>query len=973
MKKLSFLLLLFFAFSHYLSENVSGQKIFPGAVGFGTESRGAYAGSSEPTILYVDTLYAGVYQTSENSGSFEWCVTRDFPRIVLFKVGGVIDYTNVNRRYFYISNPYMNVYGQSAPSPGITLVSMNLYINSNDILFQHMKFRFGDKPMPNGNYMASDCLTVFESGQNVVIDHCSFSWSQDELIGNYGTNTTFSNNLMYEPLVYSVHADEGGAHTPEPHGFGPLVSVRGNFTFTNNFVGWTIARNPHLVANTFVNANNFVFSSALLGPDVSGNNGVVNGCMVGNVNYPTQGQTDSKAEYSVYMRESLPITSQVYLDDNKCIRKDNGFTERENIYTYLDETSLNTILATSSSSTNIDLSEYNILSSEDVEDYIVNNAGARFWDRDHYDALAIAKMRNREQDFISSPEPLPARAYNRGRTEGWRTNNGQMEFGYDFSANPVTFTVNGQTISLTSNLTSQSAVLNAINSQMPNGTVAVDHPHPLSTHIILQTEAVGSENSITVEGDDLIVFGIYPGTYYGEDGVGGYPDFAPTYTELSVPSNPHNDDNSNGYTNIEEWVFGLANVDDTCKNLSVAATVTHDINGQGIGALDVNVVGGNEPFNFVWEDNADIQTEDRDNLSANTYSLTVTDAIGCERINNWTIENHVDSVDDTTNTGGGGGSSSPVIVVDDNVQAEGGVQKQIDASASYDSDTDSQNLTFNWIAPSGVSISQNNTPIISLLAKDVAVSTIKDLVLEVSDGETTERKTIELEVVPYKPEVEEIRVLSIASSGYVGVNYPENVLDGNEFSFWAENGEGSWLTLELERFVDASHLKLAYFNSEDRKSIFDIYASSDGQEWESISERFESCGYSNSNHVVDFPETKSARDYKFVKFVGHGNTEDNYNIIAEVKVFGSPLNPSNTDAIANADIVEVYPNPASQFFNISLKKDADVQVMNLNGKVFHEQHLFSGLNEMDLTLPQGIYLIKILSENTITTKRLIIK
>lgn len=628
MKNNVYHLILFFGlFLIFQFSDIRAQKIFPGAMGFGTESRGAYEGISEPTILIVDTLFAGLLQTSTYSGSFEWCVTRDYPRIILFSVGGVIDYSNTNVRYINIRHPYMNVYGQTAPSPGITIISCNLYVEASDMLFQHLIVRYGDKPMANGDHAVGDCLTILKNGENVVVDHCSFSWSQDELIGTYGNNSTFSNNLMYEPLNYSNHADEGGVHNPEIHGFGPLVSVKGSFTFMRNFLGWTIGRNPHLVTNTFVNLNNYVYSYALLGPDVSGSNGAVNGCMVGNVNMPTNGQNEDKAEYSTYLRESVPWSSKIFFNDNLCIRKQNGYLERDNIFTYSSPSLLNKIIVNDESDAYIDLCQYEILPSSDVENYILKYAGARYWDRDYYDKMAMQKFTNRQQDFINSPDPLPARAYNASSTEGWHTRAGNMENGYNFRNNPIKFTVNGSPITLNSNYSSQAQILEALNNQMPSGTVAVDHPHQLSYHIILQTLLAGSSASITVEGDDLRVFGIYPGTYFGSDGVGGYPNYATTHAMLNIPTNPHGDDNGNGYTNIEEWVYNMPISMNPCDNLSCIEVVTNTVENHNDGAININVSGGSGPYSFTWNDGSIEQN--RTGLSEGIYTVTILDNAGC--------------------------------------------------------------------------------------------------------------------------------------------------------------------------------------------------------------------------------------------------------------------------------------------------------------------------------------------------------
>ncbi|MCW3786230.1 SprB repeat-containing protein [Plebeiibacterium sediminum] len=653
----------------FLSGEVNAQKIFPGAMGFGSDSRGAYSGSSTPTILYVDVLDAGSVQSSSNSGSFEWCIGRDYPRIILFKVGGVIDYSKTSTRRITIRNPYVNIYGQSAPSPGVTIFSCGIYVQSHDILIQHLKIRFGDYPLPNGNVDIRDCIAVTDDAENVVIDHCSISWSQDEIVSCYASNTTFSNTLFYDPLHYSAHADESGVHNPEAHGYGPLVPLyEGSFSFIRNFLGWTTYRNPAYDAVTLVHANNFIYTYSYRATEINGSKGGSWACLVGNVNFPTEGRIGSSlAEHSCYLTSYVPENSRIYLNDNLCVRKQEGHSDIDNAYTEnWSSTKRSTVLVTNPASTGLNLNDYDILPSSDVEQYIYDQVGAFYWDRDKYDIDALNRLKNRTGNFTNSPTDLPARAYNMDPFFGWRTKDGNMENGYNFSSNPVSFSVNGTNIRLNENLTSVTAVLSAINNQLPSGTVAIDHPHKDSHHIIIQTTAKGSYATLTVSGDDLRVFGIYPGTYYGSDGI-GYPDFQETNHEINLPNNPHNDDNGNGYTNLEDWIF-----DNKC-NLSIESQITDSEKGTNNGSITLEVSGGTEPYSFLWSDN-NVTDQNRDNLSGGSYSVTVTDDNDCQIQQTFEVNEdsiYIDNIDInngiiTTYFSSTGSCSTATIIIDDN-------------------------------------------------------------------------------------------------------------------------------------------------------------------------------------------------------------------------------------------------------------------------------------------------------------------
>lgn len=538
------------------SLTLSGQNIFPGAVGFGTDSRGAYAGSNLPEILIVDNLRAENIQTGNNRGSFEWALSQDYPRLIVFEVGGVIDYSPTETRSIYLKHPYCNIYGQTAPSPGITLKSSSIVVSddAHDILFQHIAIRYGAYRNPDNTVSPQDCLTLLKGSYNIVVDHCSFSWSVDEIIGAYTKNLTISNSLMYEGLEYNYHANEGGDHEPERHGYGPIAASPENFTSYNNLYAWFTNRFPKMSSNNIAYINNYATGHGTFGPDVASLSSGNNAAFVGNCWYPTPGMSDvDNAHFFMRWRGTLNLNSTFFMKDNNCLRRDNGISQSQNVLTNMSETDFNKVYTDNPSENVIDITDYEIKKADNVLTYIIKHAGFRPWDRDYYDSIAIEKLIEGKQDFISSPDALPARAYNRSIYEGLRTSAGNMANGYDFSKNNVSFTVNGKTIRLTENTSSQIDVLDLLNAQLPSGIEAVDHPHSLCKHIIIKTIATGSDQQIEINGD-ASVFGIAKGTYKGEDAPYVHVNYPSTSHSLNIPTNPHEDDNNNGFTDFQEWV-----------------------------------------------------------------------------------------------------------------------------------------------------------------------------------------------------------------------------------------------------------------------------------------------------------------------------------------------------------------------------------------------------------------------------------
>jgi hypothetical protein len=79
--------------------------------------------------------------------------------------------------------------------------------------------------------------------RNIIIDHCSVSWSTDEAMSIYaGDSTTLQWNLIAEPLNYSYHF-ESGDKDYEHHGYGGIWGGRHTSAHHNLFAHCN-SRNP---------------------------------------------------------------------------------------------------------------------------------------------------------------------------------------------------------------------------------------------------------------------------------------------------------------------------------------------------------------------------------------------------------------------------------------------------------------------------------------------------------------------------------------------------------------------------------------------------------------------------------------------------------------------------------------------------------------------------------------------------------
>ncbi len=345
----------------------------PGAMGFAKNVRGAYAGSSNPAILYVDRLTDDMGNNGVDKGSLRWCLTQSGPRIILFEVSGYINLTS----YIRVYDGYVSIYGQTAPSPGITISGINVVdIRCSNVVIQHLRFRSSYSNFGVGQI---DALSL-TSGSNVFIDHCSFSYAEDECLGvsgDFGKNLTVQNCIFSWPLHYNT-------------GKGLLVlsSNADSISILRSAFINCADRNPYPNGRgykAFETVNTISYNAAYFGqsynygdaPQVS---------IIGNV--WRSGPNSSSQREVVRIRDSMDIDASFYLYDNYSPLR-TGSSEWDGVVDY--EHNPRDSSDFKSSTPFIDF-ETNYYSHTVLEDSLVANAGARPWDRDSVDILALNDM-----------------------------------------------------------------------------------------------------------------------------------------------------------------------------------------------------------------------------------------------------------------------------------------------------------------------------------------------------------------------------------------------------------------------------------------------------------------------------------------------------------------------------------------------------------------------------------------------------
>ncbi len=183
---------------------------FPGAEGHGRYVTGGRGGE----VRHVTTL-----EDNTNKGSLRWAVSGSAKKIVVFDVAGII---SLNKELVIGDNT--TIAGQTAPEPGITVRYYTVRPGANNII-RFLRIRRGEEKDVNDGADA----TWQREKTGIVWDHCSFSWSIDEIASFYDNR----NFTMQWCTLGEALANPG--HSKGEHSYGGIWGGKGA-SFHHNFL-----------------------------------------------------------------------------------------------------------------------------------------------------------------------------------------------------------------------------------------------------------------------------------------------------------------------------------------------------------------------------------------------------------------------------------------------------------------------------------------------------------------------------------------------------------------------------------------------------------------------------------------------------------------------------------------------------------------------------------------------------------------
>ncbi len=387
----------------------SQQLAFPTAEGFGKFVTGGRGTTAQPTTVFEVTSL----DDTNTPGTLRYAVQASastYPRrTIVFRVSGTIHLTS----QLTLSRANTTIAGQTAPGDGICIADYPFSINADNVIIRYIRFRLGDKNQNLGMVNGSgdgDALTCLGK-KNIIIDHCTMSWSSDETFSIYrGDSTTLQWNIISEPLDYSYHFETGDTDF-EKHAYGGIWGGQ-HTTAHHNLIAHIRGRAPRFDGNRNLSAgqqervdfrNNVIYNWADYNTNggESGNYNIVNNYYKygpNTANSSTSGVNRRNMIIQPFKQSSPSLPYGKYFLDGNYVDNSTAVTARNWLGAAMSGGSFaDTVNSKMTVAYNFD--QVNTHTAQQAYEYVLKYAGASLR-RDTLDARMANDVRNRTGKII---------------------------------------------------------------------------------------------------------------------------------------------------------------------------------------------------------------------------------------------------------------------------------------------------------------------------------------------------------------------------------------------------------------------------------------------------------------------------------------------------------------------------------------------------------------------------------------------
>jgi pectate lyase len=284
-------------------------KAFPTAEGFGANTPGGRGGR----VIEVTNL------NDSGAGSLREALTASGARIVVVRVAGTISV----KSQIAVTSPYLTFAGQTAPGDGITVRNdpgfskTPIKIATHDVVIRYLRVRTGApqfSSLDTGNTDALDPAGAYDT----VFDHCSFSWSTDEVFTSGDSHDfTIQWSIISEGLNHATHPE--GPHSKGMHLRDEAPrSISSNISIHHNLLAHNLDRNPNINATGTIDLVNNVFYDATRWTELKDKFGEPNVNVVGNYykKGPGTGTDGRTVTYEIFYYNNSSRFPKVYPKGN---------------------------------------------------------------------------------------------------------------------------------------------------------------------------------------------------------------------------------------------------------------------------------------------------------------------------------------------------------------------------------------------------------------------------------------------------------------------------------------------------------------------------------------------------------------------------------------------------------------------------------------------------------------------------------